>query len=101
MHLFFTVFWRTTIKNPVQLPFHSAPIPVPTNETPSGPSSCTQTQSTLCGHMRCTPSTRAFGTQTEPMKNASAASTSAKASKPAGVNILTIEKSYSGNFKAP
>ena len=98
VHLFFTVFWRTTIKNPVKIPFHSAPIPIPTNETPSGPSSCTQTQSTLCGHMRCTPSTRSFGTQTTaPKTDASAASTSTKANtKPAGVNIFTNEKLYSG-----
>ena len=96
---FFSVFWRTTIKNPVSLPFHSEAIPPPPKETPSGSCGCTQTPSTLCGHMRCTPSTRSFGTQTEPMKkDASAASTSTKAAKPAGVNILTIEKNYSGKI---
>ena len=94
--LYFTAFWRTTIKNPVKLPFHSEPIPPPPKETPSGPSGCTETPSTICGHMRCTPSTRSFGTQTTPMKDASAASTSTKAAKPARVNILTIEKSHSG-----
>ena len=48
--------------------------------------------------MRCTPSTRSFGTQTTaPKTDASAASTSTKANtKPAGVNIFTNEKLYSG-----
>ena len=52
---YFTVFWTTTIKNPVVLPFHSERIPPPPKaKTPCG--SCdaaSKTPSTLCGHMRC------------------------------------------------
>ena len=72
--------------------------------------------------MRCNFTTRTFGTQTDASSaststqtdanlaststqtDASSASpsTSTKAdAKPAGVNILTIEKSYSENFTAP
>ena len=66
---FFTVFWTTTIKNPVVLPFHSERIqPPPKAKTPCG--SCdasSKTPSTLCGHMTCNVSTKAIPkTKAEP-----------------------------------